>query len=132
MVSGSLYEFHFDPKTKIFYKKHFGNITKEEIFKSWDQAIENDLIQSNTVGFIVDFRKAHYVLKVKDVKSMPSYFNSHTEIFGGKKIAVMGLHPYEIVIPVLIQHIPKKMYHLKPFSPKTAAIKWILGELTTL
>lgn len=127
MGSGSSYEFHFDPETKIFYKKHFGNITKEEIFKSWDHAIENDLIPKDTVGFIVDFREAHYALKLTDVKSLPSYFNSHPEVFEGKKIAVIVTSPDEIVVPVLIQHI-KKNYHVKPFSTQEAAIQWILQD----
>lgn len=126
MGSGPSYEFHFDPETKIFYKKHFGNIAKEEIFKSWDHAIENDLIPKDTVGFIIDFRKAHYALKMTDVKSMPSYFNSHPEVFGGKKMAVIVSSPKEIVVPILIQYTQKK-YYLKPFSTEEAALKWILG-----
>ena len=131
MGSGASYEFHFDPKTKIFYKRHFGNISKEEIFSSWDHAIESDLIPKDTVGFIVDFRKAHYAIKVSDVKSLPSYFNSHTEIFGGKKMAVIVTSPQEIVIPVLIQQIQKK-YQLQPFSTEEAAIKWIMSEQSSI
>jgi hypothetical protein len=131
MGSGLPYEFHFDPETKIFYKKHFGVITKEEIFKSWDHAIENDLIPKDTAGFIVDFMDAQLNLKLLDVKHIPIYFNLHSDIFGNKKMAILVKSPEEIVVPVLIERAQKK-YFLKPFSTETAAIKWILSELGPL
>lgn len=129
MGKGSSFKFRYDPNTKIFYKKHFGNITREEIFKSWDHAIESNLIPKDTVGFIVDFLDAHLNLALKDAKLIPYYFNSHTDIFGYRKIAIIVRSPKEIVVPILIQYAQKK-YYLKPFSTEEAAVNWIQGKVS--
>lgn len=125
MRGNPVYQFEYDPEKKIVYKRHFGSISKEDIFNSWDHAIAQKLIPLETSGFIVDFRNAHLGIKMMDVKAIPHYFDLHSDIFGGKKMAVIVNTPEEIVFPVVIEHA-KKSYFLKPFSTEEAALKWIL------
>ncbi len=125
MVGGTRYKFYFDPEKRILFKKHLGNVTMEQIFSSWDEAIRDNLIPSDTKGFVVDVRKAHYGIELAKVKTITRYFDSHPDIFSGKKMAVVVTSPEEIVLPVLIEYTPKS-YSLKPFATETAALMWIL------
>ena len=47
------YEFH--PELNILFKNYYGPISIEDIFSSWEHAINNNIIPSDIKGFILDF-----------------------------------------------------------------------------
>lgn len=119
-------EFKFDPDTGILYKYYFGTITIADIQSSWEYAIENNLIPSDTRGFILDYRNATLRFPEFEYSKIPNFYRQHPEIFNGYKIAIITENPQDIVIPVLVKEMDDG-YLSSPFSTLEAAIQWILG-----
>lgn len=126
MGGESKYDFDYDPDNRIFYKRQSGNLTKEDIFVSWEYAIEENLIPDDVNGFLIDLSKAHIDIDLAKAKSIPEYFDAYPKIFAGKKIAIIIRSPDEIVLPILVEHMQKSFF-LKPFATEAAAVNWILG-----
>lgn len=121
----SKFKFEFNSAIGIMYKYYFGEISFQDIVSSWEYAIKNNLIPKENKGFLVDFTKANLTSYVSEYQLISDFFNSHPEIFGHKKIAVITVNPRDIVVPFLIKH-KKNEFATKPFSTIEAAIKWIL------
>lgn len=124
-------EYDYDPETRILHKTHTGDISKNDIFGSWDYAIENKLIKNDIAGIVIDYRKARLSLELRDTDTIPQYFDRRPDIFGGKKLAVIVNTPNEIVYPLLIEQ-KEKTYILKTFSTEEAATVWILNNVPVL
>ena len=58
------FKYNFDESTGILYKSYFGEITLEDIYSSWDYAINENLIPKTTKGFILDYREASFKIKI--------------------------------------------------------------------
>ena len=118
------YAFYFDPETCIMYKFYYGAIRLDDIITSWDDAINRNIIPNETIGFILEYRKASLLIPVSHYKLIPAYYQKHPEIFFGKRIAILTTDPKDIVIPILVE-TEDQGYKSKPFSTEEAAIKWI-------
>ncbi len=118
------YAYYFDPETCIMYKFYYGDIRLDDIITSWDYAIESKIIPQETIGFVLEYRKAHLRIPVSHYKLIPAYYQKHPEIFNGKRVAILTTNPKDIVIPLLVE-TEDQGYQSKPFSTEEAAIKWI-------
>ncbi|UNY99076.1 hypothetical protein MQE36_01710 [Zhouia spongiae] len=121
------YSYHYDSDTRILSRSHYGNFTLQDIFDSWNDAIDNDLIPKRTIGFFIDYRDADLQVDPSDHKKIIEYFDSRKEIFGDKKFAVLVNSPRNTVLPFIIEHTPKH-YTLKTFTTEEAALRWILND----
>ncbi|SFS95663.1 hypothetical protein SAMN04487906_2330 [Zhouia amylolytica] len=121
------YKYYYDPNTRILYRAHYGNISIEDIFESWNLAIKNNLIPKDVNGFILDYRDANLNVNLADHKKIIAYFDTREDQFGGKKFAVLVDTPKNTVVPFVIEHTPKH-YILKTFNTEEAAIDWMLNN----
>ena len=121
------YKFIFDRSTKILYKHYYGPITFEDIFSSWDYAINNNLIPAETKGFISDYRNAHFEINLKEYTKIADYFKKHLDVFGNKKIAVITRKPKDTVVTALVE-TKDEGYLSRSFYTTEAAEQWVLGE----
>jgi len=106
------------------YKFYLGDIRIDDITSSWDDAIKRKIIPNETIGFILEYRKANFLIPVSFYKRIPAYYLKHPEIFNGKRIAILTTNPKVIFIPLLVE-IEDQGYQTKPFSTEEAAIRWI-------
>ena len=121
------FKFVFDRVTGILYKYYYGSITLEDIFSSWDYAINNNLIPKETKGFISDYRKASFEINLSEYSRIADYFKKHLDIFGNKRIAVITQNPKDAVIPDLVE-TKDEGYLSRPFYTPEAAVQWVLSE----
>jgi len=111
-------------KDRILYRYYIGLISIEDIKNSWLTAIEQNLIPSETIGFIQDYRLAHFNFDPGRCIEIADFYQSLPEVFGKKRIATITEHPDDMVYPMLIQ-LQDKGYESMPFSTMTAAVQWI-------
>ncbi len=122
----SKFKYIFDCKSKVLTKHYFGPITINDIESSWEYAIQNNLIPKDTVGFIVDYRKASLQVRIDEYTSISDFYKKHQEVFGDCKIGVLTEIPRDVVIPMLVQG-EDDGYSSKPFSTLESAIDWVLS-----
>jgi hypothetical protein len=122
---GKKFSYHYDDSTGILYKKYYGPITIEDIYSSWDYAIDNNLIPKGTKSFVLDYTSASFNIKIKEYTKIAEYYRNHLEIFRNCKIAVITQTPKDVVIPTLVESIDEG-YYSKPFYTLEAAIDWVL------
>jgi hypothetical protein len=119
------FKYHFDKRTGIMYKYYYEAITLEDIFSSWDYAINNKLIPNETTGFILDYTKAHLNIKLTEYIKIAEYYQKHLDTFRNKKIAVITQNPKDAIISDLVE-AKDSGYSSKPFYAVEAATSWIL------
>ena len=119
-------KYRFDESTGILYKYYFGTITLDDIFSTWDEAISKKIIPPNTKGFILDYTKANFDIKINEVDRIPEYYRKHLNIFENKKIAIITQTPDDIVFPIMVEK-KDSGYSSHPFYTIEAAIEWVLS-----
>lgn len=121
------FTYHFDSSLCILFKTYYGLVTIEDINASWEYAFENDLIPKEKIGFVLDYRNAHFNIDAKRHSEIADFYKKHIDIFGGYNIAIVTQEPKDIVIPVLVE-MHDNGYTSRPFSTLEAAIAWVLVE----
>jgi len=111
-------------KDQILYRYYFGLISVEDIKDSWLTDIKQKLIPSETIGFVQDYRLAHFDFEPGRCIEVDYFYQSFPEVFGKKRIAFITEHPDDMVYPMLIQ-LQDKGYESMPFSTMKAAVQWI-------
>ncbi|WP_111710203.1 hypothetical protein [Lutibacter citreus] len=120
------FEYSFNNSLGILFKTYYGPITINDIESSWEYAFEKGLIPKEKKGFILDYRKSNFNIKIKEHNSIVNFYKKHIDIFGNYKIAIITEKPKDIVIPMLVEY-QDNGYSSKPFSTVEAAIIWILN-----
>lgn len=121
------FKFEFDPTNKIMYKFYYGSISLQLITQSWDFAISGKLIPEQTVGFILDYRQANFVVEIGQLDQIATYYRLHPETFEGKRIAIVTESSKDVVVPILVSE-KDFGYQSRPFSTMDSAIKWVLNR----
>ena len=121
------FKYSFDESTGILYKYYFGSIDIEDIYSSWDYAIENNIIPKNVKGFLLDYTNAMFDVNIKEYKRIPEYYKNHLDIFRNHRIAILTQSPKDVVIPTLVES-KDEGYSSRPFFTLEAALGWILGN----
>ena len=122
------FKYSFDPSTRILYKDYFGTVSLEEIYHSWDFAITNNVIPNDTIGFILDYRKATFDFEIKLYGKIAEYYENHLQIFGGKKIGIISENPRDVAVLMLFKS-KENGYLTKPFFTLEGAIEWVTSNL---
>lgn len=120
------FNYRYDIKTRILYKEHFGIFYLNDIVNSWEYAITEKIIPNDVKGFLLDYTNAelHYING--DGQKIVNYFNENHLVFGSKSFAVVVSTPSNIILPMIVEEIPKT-YFLKTFTTVTAAKNWLLS-----
>jgi hypothetical protein len=125
MIMENKFKYQYDSSTGILFKNYYGQITLEDIYASWDYAININLIPKGTRSFILDYTSASFDIKVREYPKIAEYYKNHLEVFKNCKIAVITQNSKDVVIPALVETIDEG-YHSKPFYTLDAAIDWVL------
>lgn len=123
-VMENVFKYLFNEDSKIFYKYYIGNISFEDIQNSWNHIISNQLMPTESIGIIIDYRDATLQMEPKEHSKITKLYRDNIETFRGKKIAIITEDPKDIVIPMLVR-IKDDGYSSKPFSTEKAAVSWI-------
>lgn len=123
----TFYEYSYDEKLSILYKQYFGDITIEMIESSWLHAFKHKMVPEAVEGFVLDYRKAHILVRFEDSDLIAAFYQSHLSYFGGKRIAVVTECPSDVVVPMLVSEHDES-YESKPFSSIDAAVGWVLNK----
>ena len=115
----------YDPSIKIFFKWYSGEIILDDIFRSWDYIIDNNLIPSGVKGFVLDYTNVDLKIDASGAGDITDFYNNHPHIFEGKKIALIMNTPGQVIFPLLVAS-SNPQYYPKPFMTEEAAIRWIL------
>lgn len=119
------YKYVFDDSLGILFKYYYGTITIEDIYSSWDYAINRKLIPKETLGFILDYREATFDINIREYSKIADYYKEHIDVFRNFKIAIITQIPKDVVIPTLVE-LKDDGYSSKPFFSQEGAIDWIL------
>jgi len=120
------FKYSFDESTRILYNYYYGQITIDDIYSSWEYVISKHLIPEKTKGFIVDYRKATFNVKVREYSKISDYYKNHLDVFRNYKIAMITQNPKDIIVPLLVES-KDEGYFTKTFFTEEAAVEWILG-----
>ncbi len=113
---------------KILVREIRGQVTFNDIFKSWNTLIEDGWVNSSVIGVINDFRDMKLKARITDVNVVLKLINNNIDTFDGIKIAVVVDSYKNIVFPMMIEKLSKKV-KIKPFSTFEAAREWVLGVI---
>jgi hypothetical protein len=119
------FSYRYDSSLGILYKDYFGLISLDDIYSSWDYAINNNLIPKGTRSFILDYRQASFNIRFSESPKIAQYYKAHLDIFRNCKIAIITQTPKDVVIPALVE-TQDEGYFSKPFYTPEAAIDWVL------
>lgn len=126
-MSTSGYRYEFNETLKIMYKYYFGDVTLDLITSSWDWAIQNQIIPSGAVGFLLDYKQANFQVPIAELPGISDYYRAHPELFHNKRIAVVTENPKDVVVPILVSE-KDFGYQSRPFSTVKAGVSWILNR----
>lgn len=110
---------------KVLYKSFKGTITARDFELQWQLAIDNNVISSDILGFIIDCRHAVFKIDAEETSIITKIFRDNPNVFRNKKLAYITRLPEQIILPILLQEHDYN-YQTKPFSTKEAALNWIL------
>lgn len=125
-IVNNKFEYKFDSKNSVLFKYYYGEITLSDITSSWEAAISNKEIPTDTKGFILDYRKASFKLNNGEHISIAEYYKHNNKIFGDKKIAIVTESYKDIIVPILVK-AEDPGCHFEPFSTIGAATGWVLS-----
>lgn len=120
-------KFRYEYKDCIVFKSYFGFITVNDVKKSWLDAMEKNLFPADTIGFILDYRSAHFDIEPGQYIEIPEFYRQNPSVFEHKRIAIVTENPEDIVYPMLIR-LHDRGYESRPFSTMDAAIQWVLEK----
>jgi hypothetical protein len=110
----------------ILVRKVRGKLDFSELYDFWVDLIENKKIDPGIKGIINDLRGSELNMTIPDVKKLIMLFEANSDIFLGKRMAVVTDSSQNIVFPMIGQKITSKI-EVRPFSTFQAATDWILN-----
>lgn len=113
------------PET-ILFRQFVGKIEKQDIYESWKQLIDNDIINQNLKGIVNNLNGCDFMINIDEFNFLMNFLNQHDNI-KKLKIAVVTDSPQKIIFPMLGEKQEKEL-NIKPFSSNKAAEEWILSE----
>ena len=122
----NFYKYELNSELNILYKNYYGPISIENIFSSWEHAINNGIIPSDIKGFVLDFREATFDFKTERFIEIVGFYKRNIETYRGKKVALISTNPKDLVVPILF-NAKDKGYKSKCFSTQEAATEWLLS-----
>jgi len=111
---------------KILVREISGKVSFMDIFNSWQSLVKDGWLNTSLVGIINDFRDMELDAKVSDVKEVLKLIEKNYDVFKGIKIAVVVDSYKNIVFPMMVEKLSKRV-KIKPFSTFEAAEDWISG-----
>ncbi|MGQ1911274.1 hypothetical protein ACT3CE_15990 [Marinifilum sp. RC60d5] len=110
----------------FLYRKFYGDIRIEDLRKSLDHIIKNEMIHKSHKGLISDFSDVNFLFSPKDLLSIKSLFTKNHQILSKLRLAQIVTSP-QIVLPVLFADANPDVVS-KSFSTFEAARNWVIAE----
>ncbi|NQU52023.1 MAG: hypothetical protein HQ522_05745 [Bacteroidetes bacterium] len=121
------YKYRYNHEEQILYKFYYGAISLEEIKSSWIHAFENNLIPKETKGFILDYRKATFDMRINEYPGISDFYKDNLAVFRNKKIGILSDKPETVVVVMMVES-KDDGYYSRPFSTLEAAKAWVLDK----
>ena len=99
-----------------------------DIFNSWQHLVRDGWFTPSLTGIINDFREMELDAEVSDVKEVVKLIEGNFNVFQGIRIAVVVDSYKNIVFPMMVEKLSKKV-EIKPFSTFEAARDWVSGAI---
>jgi len=119
--------YQFDPTVNVLIKVYIGDVSLDDIFSSWDEAIASNKIPPQTIGFVLDYRRAKNRVPPQDYKTIANYLDQNKDVFGVRRMGFITNNPIDTIIPVLLETLDTS-FELKLFSTIEAALEWITSK----
>ena len=113
---------------RILVRKIKGKVTFMDIFNSWQHLVSDGWLNPSIIGIINDFRDMELEANVSDVKEVVKLIEVNFDLFRGLRIAVVVDSYKNIVFPMMLEELSKKV-EIKPFSTFEAAQDWVSGSI---
>jgi len=113
---------------KILVREARGRVTFSEIYNSWQDMITSGVLNASLIGIINDFRELELDASINDVNKILKLIDDNYDIFKNIKIAVVVDSYKNIVFPMIVEKISKRVA-IKPFSTLKAAEDWVQGVI---
>lgn len=121
------YENHKNYPNYILVRNFTGKINVQEIIKSWDYLLENQLITPQIRGVINNLMCCELEMSMDSFSILTDYLKTKDDL-RRLKLAVVCDNPEIIVFP-LLGELKQTVLNIKPFSTEAAAVKWIVKDL---
>ena len=116
---------YYNKSKKIFYKEYYGDLYVEDVINSWNKIFENNELELDFIGILVDLRKSNIRMTLEESSKIPEYYQKNIKIFGNKKIGYLTNNPQKTVYSMLVEE-KDKGYKTKTFSSIEALEFWLL------
>ena len=113
---------------RILVREIKGKVTFMDIFNSWQHLVRDGWLNPSLTGIINDFRDMELDAEVSDVKEVIGLIENNFDVFKGLRIAVIVDSYKNIVFPMMVEKLSKKVM-IKPFSTFEAAQDWVSGVI---
>jgi len=90
--------------------------------------ITSGVLNASLIGIINDFRELELDASINDVNKILKLIDDNYDIFKNIKIAVVVDSYKNIVFPMIVEKISKRVA-IKPFSTLKAAEDWVQGVI---
>lgn len=110
--------------TKIFCKEYRDSISLDDIKESWNYCISHDLIPSDCIGILLDYRDARFDMNPREIFDMADFYDTKLNKFSRKKVAILTERPDQIVIPTLLSQKSKR-FDIRIFTNIEPSISWL-------
>lgn len=97
------YSIQVDQKDKIVYREFYGDLIIEEIGESWKEVLNNPDFGKKGFNLLSDYTKSTLQISASSLDSVLNFYNSHKDIFTGKKHAVIVSKPRQTAFSILFQ-----------------------------
>ncbi len=111
---------------EVLFRSFTGPLTTGQENEMLAYAVENDLINENVKGMVLDMRSAEFDFQPEDARLILDFVSQEPKL-AKLKYAILVDSPGQIVYP-LLGAIYKETAKVKPFSTEEAAIKWIVAQ----
>ena len=113
---------------RILVREIKGKVTFMDIYDSWQDIVRDGWLNLSLIGIINDFRGMELNAEVSDVQEIINLIESNQNIFKGLRIAVVVDSYKNIVFPMIVERLYKKV-EIKPFNTFEAAHDWVRGVI---
>lgn len=121
-----LYRNHEVYPESILIRDFTNKVSVDEIIRSWEYLIENNMINPSIKGVINNIAGCELEMTIDSFEILIDYLKMK-KIFNNIKLAVICDNPKTIIFPIL-GAIDVKELKIKPFSTFASAENWILNE----
>ncbi len=116
---------YYDSERGIYFKHYSGEVYIEDVFKTWEEKIRNDISGRGIKKFVVDYKKASIKFPSGRATDIADFYKKHDDVFRDSKIAMVMESPDQVVFPHLVE-MQNVSFIIRTFYTMEAALQWLM------